>query len=63
MFGENQTACQHKHLTPTVKHGSGRVMIWACFPATGPEHQVVIGSFIICSAEQSILESNVGLSV
>jgi len=30
------TAYQHKHLIPTVKHGGGRLMIWACSAATGP---------------------------
>lgn len=27
----------HKHLIPTVQHGGGGVMIWACFAATGCE--------------------------
>lgn len=30
------TAYQHTHLIPAVRHSSGRVMIWACFIATGP---------------------------
>jgi len=37
-------AYQHRHLIPTVKHGGGRLMIWACFVATGPGHPVVVDS-------------------
>ena len=48
------TAYQHKHLIPTVKHGGGGLMIWACSAATGPGHLAVINS----SVHQSILESN-----
>ena len=39
LFSPN-TAYQHKHLKPTVKHGGGRLMIRACFEATGPQHTV-----------------------
>ena len=35
------TANQHKHLIPTVKHGGGGLMIWACSAATGPGHLAV----------------------
>jgi len=38
------TAYQHKHLRPTVKHCGGGVMIWSYFAATGSEHLAVIGS-------------------
>jgi len=47
MFGHNAQHCvwrkpnaayQHKHLIPTVKHGGGGLMIWACLAATGPGH-------------------------
>ena len=27
---------------PTVKHGGGSVMVWGCFPASGPGQLVVI---------------------
>lgn len=30
------TTYQHKNLSPTVKHGGGRVVIWACFVVAGP---------------------------
>ena len=43
----------HKHLIPTVQHGGGGLMIWACFAATGPGQQ------FNSSVYQSILESNV----
>ena len=35
------TAYQHKRLIPTVKHGGGGLMIWACFTATWPGHPAV----------------------
>jgi len=72
MFGYNaqqhvlrkpNTAYQHKHLIPTVKHGGGGLMIWACSAATGPGHLAVIESTMNSSVYQSILESNVRPSV
>jgi len=57
------TAYQHKHLKPTVKHGGGGLMIWPCSAATGPGHFVVIESTMNSSVYQSILESNVSPSV
>lgn len=36
MSGEN-TSFRQKHLMPSVKHGEGLLMIWACFVATGCE--------------------------
>ena len=68
MFGHNaqqhvwrkpNTAYQHKHLIPTVMHGGGGLMIWACFTATGPEHLAVIESTMNSSVYQNILESTV----
>ena len=35
------TASQNNHLIPTVKHGGGGLMMWACSAATGPGHLVV----------------------
>ncbi|MEE6519334.1 hypothetical protein FKM82_031075 [Ascaphus truei] len=72
MFGHNaqhhvrrkpNTAYQHKHLIPTVKHGGEVVMIWACFAATGHGNLAVIESTMHSSVYQSILESNVRPSV
>ena len=57
------TAYQHKHLLPTVQHGGGGLMIWACSAATGPGHLAVIESTMNSSGYQSILESNVRPSV
>ena len=72
LFGHNaqqhvwrkpNTAYQHKHLIPTVKHGGGGLMMWACFAATGPGHLAVIESIMNFSGYQSILESDVRPSV
>lgn len=35
---------QFLFLIPAVKHGSGGVMIWTYFPATGPGHLLVTES-------------------
>jgi len=53
------TAYQHIHLVPAVKHGGGGLMIWACSAATGPGHLADIESTMNSSGYQSILESNV----
>ena len=72
MFGHNaqqhvwrkpNTAYQHKHLIPTVKHGGEGLMMWACSAATGPGHLAVIESTMNSSVYQSILESDVRPSV
>ena len=57
------TAYQHKHLIPAVKHGGGGLIIWACSAATGPGHLAVIESTMNSSGYQSIPESNVRPSV
>ncbi|MEE6512677.1 hypothetical protein FKM82_019812 [Ascaphus truei] len=61
--GKKQTAYQHKHLIPAVKHGGGVVMIWASFAATGPGNLAVIELTMNSSVYQSILESYVRPSV
>jgi len=67
MFGHNalqhvwwkpNTASQHKHLTPIVKHGGGKLMIWAYFASTGSGQLTVIELIMNSSVYQSILESN-----
>ena len=57
------TAYQHKHLIPTVKHGGGGLMIRACFTATGPQHLAVLKSTMNSSLYQRIPDSDVGPSV
>ena len=57
VWREPNTAYEHKHLIPTVKHGGGGMMIWACFAVTGPSHLAVFES-TMNSAYQSILELN-----
>jgi len=58
---KTNTAYQHKHLIPTVRHGGGGMMIWACFAAEGPGHLAVIESTMNFSVYQSIVESNMRL--
>ena len=58
VWQKTNTAYQHEHLIPTVKHGGGGLVIWACFAATGPGHLAVIESIINSSVYQSILVSN-----
>lgn len=53
------TVYQQKHLILTVRHGSGRMMIWAFFAATGLTHFAVIYSTINSFIYQSVLDSNV----
>lgn len=44
------TAHQLKHLIPIVRHGAERVMVWACFAATGPGYppvtELTVKSFV-----------------
>ena len=54
-FGENKT--QHKPFVPTVKHGGGGLMIWACFAATGPGHLAVIESTVNCCSDVAMVQS------
>lgn len=39
------TAFQHINLTPSVKHGGGRIMVWAYFAAFGPGQVTIINEF------------------
>ncbi|KAF7654180.1 hypothetical protein LDENG_00073090, partial [Lucifuga dentata] len=32
----------HQNLIPSVKHGGGKIMIWACFAASGPGWLAII---------------------
>lgn len=60
---KTNTKNQHKHLIPAAKHGGGEVMIWACLAAKGPGHLPAIKWTMNYSVSQSILESDVMLSV
>lgn len=54
---KTKTACQHKHLIPTVKFGGEGLMVWACFAATGPGHLAAIELSRNSSEFKNILES------
>ncbi|KAI4875917.1 hypothetical protein NFI96_025592 [Prochilodus magdalenae] len=36
VWRKENPAFQHKNLIPSVKHGGGSIMVWACFPVSGP---------------------------
>ena len=42
MFEGKREACKPKYIIPTVKHGSGSIMLWGCFAAggTGELHKI-----------------------
>ena len=50
---------QQKHLTPTIKHGGGGVMIYGCFPATEPGFLTATEMTTNSSLHHSILQSNI----
>ncbi len=39
---KEHTASQLKNLIPSVKHGGGSIMAWACFAASWPEQPAII---------------------
>ena len=57
------TAFQHKNLTPTVKHGGERLMVWGCFAVSGLRELVIIDGTTNFGLNQQILQANVSTSV
>lgn len=52
------TELQNKHLKPTVKHGGGHVMVWACMSAAGVGKLQFIDSTMDKSVYLKILKDN-----
>ncbi len=64
MFGEKKhTAFQLKNLIPSVKHGGGSFMAWACFAASWPGQPAIIDGTMNSELYQQILKENVRTSV
>ncbi len=63
-FGKKNTAFQHKKPIPSVKHGGGSNMVWACFAASGPGRLAIIdGTKNSELYQQLILKENIRTSV
>lgn len=63
IWRKKNTAFDKKNIVPTVKHGGGSVMIWACFAASGPGRLAMIDGTMNSARYQGILGKNVRPSV
>ena len=63
VWRKENTAFQHKNLIPSVKHGGGSIMVWACFAASGPGRLAIIDGTMNSELYQRILKENVRTSV
>ncbi len=63
IWRKSNTAFQKKNIIPTVKYGSGSVMVWGCFAASGPGRLAVINGTMNSAVYQKILKDNVRPSV
>uniref|UniRef100_A0AAR2LPK0 Uncharacterized protein n=1 Tax=Pygocentrus nattereri TaxID=42514 RepID=A0AAR2LPK0_PYGNA len=55
---KENTALLHKNLIPSVKHGGGSIMVWACFAASGPGRLVRIEGKMNAAMYRDILDKN-----
>ncbi len=60
---KEHTAFQLKNLIPSVKHGGGSIMVWACFAASWPGQPAIIDGTMNSELYQQILKENVRTSV
>ncbi len=56
---KEHTAFQLKNLIPSVKHGGGSIMAWACFAASWPGQPAIIDGTMNSELYQQILKENV----
>jgi transposase len=49
---------QDQHITPTIKHGGGSIMVWGCFCADGPGYLCMIEGRMNAEDYQGILASD-----
>ncbi len=54
------TALQLKNLIPSVKHGGGSVMDWACFTASCPGQPAIIDGTMNSELYQNIINKTSG---
>ncbi len=60
---KEHTAFQLKNLIPSVKHGGGSIMVWACFAASWPGQPAITDGTMNSELYQQILKENVRTSV
>ena len=64
LFGKNpqhytwrrKGAAYHENIIPTVKYGGAKLMIWACFAASGPGQLGIIEMKMNSQIYQTILQ-------
>ncbi len=63
VWRKEHTVFQFKNLIPSVKHGGGSIMAWACVAASWPGQPAVIDGTMDSELYQQILKENVRTSV
>uniref|UniRef100_A0A8C7N1Z7 Transposase n=1 Tax=Oncorhynchus kisutch TaxID=8019 RepID=A0A8C7N1Z7_ONCKI len=58
VWRKSNTAHHPEHLIPTVKHGGGSIMVWACFSSAGTGKMVKIDGKMDGAKYRTILEEN-----
>ncbi len=62
-IGANENNFQKKNRLPSVKHGGGSIMAWACSAASWPGRPAIIDGTMNSELYQQILKENVRTSV
>uniref|UniRef100_A0AAZ3SLG3 Transposase Tc1-like domain-containing protein n=1 Tax=Oncorhynchus tshawytscha TaxID=74940 RepID=A0AAZ3SLG3_ONCTS len=58
VWRKSNTAHHPEHTLPTVKHGGGSIMVWACFSSAGTGKMVKIDGKMDGAKYRTILEEN-----